>query len=804
MKSKWICFSFFALLFLFVFWGFITGQEVLFGSDPVLSNANRSFSEVVDLVHSGWKQVPLLGTPARPGLTFTRLLLAILQDGVLWNNLYYGLACVFASILFFYWLRSFKLSTAASLLASVVAFWLGTNLTLLYAAHSEKPYIVLLFVGSLIPIRKAVLGSWLHGLLWGGCLGLMFAQQPDVALFFALFSGAYFIFYLWNAVHFRPLIWFRTLVPAVLFALFVAAGSLLGGYEASVKDTVQTQSMSAQQKWDYMTQWSFPPEETIDLVAPGYTGWRSGEPEGPYWGRMGRSPGWEQTRQGFRNFKLESVYLGAIPILFALFALLSWRSRFHRSEIIFWSAASLLALLLSFGKFFPLYSMFYKLPVVNNIRNPNKFIQVFQVCFSVLVAHGFDAFWECSSMKKCSSPQSVLKPFAGVLIGILGVFVLCAAGLTLCGSKELNRVVALGWSRSFASAIVQNKIAALWHASVGIALLAMVVVLFGFPNLRQRVLNYKKWFAGALVLFVALDAVFLSKHYVKPMPHSYIDSNCLIEFIHQNAGDERVALMPENQIFGVLKTYTFPYNKIHVFNPGDLSRMPMDYKKLLNSMRHDPLGLWEFCSIKYLIAPTSFEKKMPASRVRNVFSCNVLPTAEGGFSLRENPAGELSVFELTQRIPRYALFAGSRNVSNAFMPSTRSSVSAVSLSENSTFPELRGAGRCGSVSVDMASSDRVRLRTHSDRDAILRCSDRYTSRWSATLDGVSVAVEPVDLICRGVFVPQGNHVVEIFYVVPRFFYYTQLIGYGLFLLLCFWSLCPKCGRVPSRFGARLS
>ena len=54
---------------------------------------------------------------------------------------------------------------------------------------------------------------------------------------------------------------------------------------------------------------------------PGWTGWRSGDEQGPYWGRMGRSDGYEQTRQGFMNFKLENVYVGAIPLLFAVLGL---------------------------------------------------------------------------------------------------------------------------------------------------------------------------------------------------------------------------------------------------------------------------------------------------------------------------------------------------------------------------------------------------------------------------------------------------------------------------------------------------
>ena len=54
----------------------------------------------------------------------------------------------------------------------------------------------------------------------------------------------------------------------------------------------------------------------------------------------------------------------------------------------FW--ASFVALLLSFGKYFPLYRLFYMLPMVSSIRNPNKFLQVFQIAAGILAAGGLD------------------------------------------------------------------------------------------------------------------------------------------------------------------------------------------------------------------------------------------------------------------------------------------------------------------------------------------------------------------------------------------------------------------------------
>jgi hypothetical protein len=186
--------------------------------------------------------------------------------------------------------------------------------------------------------------------------------------------------------------------------LIMSGTTMLFNYVQNVSSITVQQEDNPRQKWEFATQWSWPPEESIDFIAPGYMGWRSYEAEGPYWGRMGRSAGWEKTGQGFMNFKLENHYLGAIPIFLALFAagaaLAGKRAddqsaalepeTGYRPEIIFWTCAAVVALLLAFGKFFPLYALFYQLPLVSSIRNPNKFFHVFQIAMGILAAYGFD------------------------------------------------------------------------------------------------------------------------------------------------------------------------------------------------------------------------------------------------------------------------------------------------------------------------------------------------------------------------------------------------------------------------------
>jgi hypothetical protein len=93
--------------------------------------------------------------------------------------------------------------------------------------------------------------------------------------------------------------------------------------------------------------------------------------------------------------------MGAIVFAFAALGLVgiwghrkdqgeAWRAR--RPEVAFWAGAALVSLLLAWGKYAPLYRLFYALPKMSSIRNPVKFLYPFEVAMAVLFAFGVEWF----------------------------------------------------------------------------------------------------------------------------------------------------------------------------------------------------------------------------------------------------------------------------------------------------------------------------------------------------------------------------------------------------------------------------
>ena len=124
-------------------------------------------------------------------------------------------------------------------------------------------------------------------------MGMMFLEQVDVALFFSLPLGVYVLFALFRNHGWKLSAWAKVVVPMLGLAFFMALHPLFQGYQLFVSDSQpQQEDIDRQAAWEFATQWSWPPQESMSLIAPGHKGWRSGEPEGPYWGVMGRSAGW--------------------------------------------------------------------------------------------------------------------------------------------------------------------------------------------------------------------------------------------------------------------------------------------------------------------------------------------------------------------------------------------------------------------------------------------------------------------------------------------------------------------------------
>jgi hypothetical protein len=138
--------------------------------------------------------------------------------------------------------------------------------------------------------------------------------------------------------------------------------------------------------YEYCTNWSFSPEETITFLVPNFYGFGKMEFKQP-----GRGKGQVvQTYWGQMAFTDAANYMGIGVLALAILGFFAFRKDVF---VQFLLTVSLFSLLISFGKNMPiLYDvLFYHLPGFNNFRAPQMALVMMQFAVPILAGYGLTA-----------------------------------------------------------------------------------------------------------------------------------------------------------------------------------------------------------------------------------------------------------------------------------------------------------------------------------------------------------------------------------------------------------------------------
>ncbi|MBM4044670.1 MAG: YfhO family protein [Planctomycetes bacterium] len=448
----------FAVTLIAVFRGPLFSGDDLWAPDtPFIQHHLR---DLWTSLQGSW-QPSQLGGPVAPSGLRPELLLAYVVSPRTFRYAAYMLNTTFIFLAAWYMLRVKEIRPSAAGIAALAMAFIGQTFSLIAAGHMGKFAMVAFALLTFAWLERAVVRrSLFFYALTGAAAGLGIAQQMDVMFMFCLLAGAYGVFKLWE--QFPRGDWRLYAIrqaggialAAVVF-IAVALPHLMSIFIMIVPQREGFTGQASENKWEFATNWSMPPEEMVEFLAPSIYGVETADPRVPYWGRLGRTLGWEKHRQGLRNLRQHTVYLGVIPIVFALYAVaLALRRRnrrlrsedqvgrsrrdrrvqrnapfssasppssppsplggnaslsppsplggegwgegyfppSHRREILFWAGAWLVTVLLALGRYGPIYRLFFMLPVASSIRCPVKFSHLFEVSTVVLFAFGIDAF----------------------------------------------------------------------------------------------------------------------------------------------------------------------------------------------------------------------------------------------------------------------------------------------------------------------------------------------------------------------------------------------------------------------------
>jgi hypothetical protein len=739
-------------------------------------------------------------------VNFTPLsLLAWLPDWIFFTA-YYPLCALAAFVLFYRWLRDLGLGLAAGLFGALAYAWQGPLAGNIYAGHINPALVYALLPLAVFLARRAALRTSLFfSAAAGAATGMLVALVPDRGMICSLLVAAVYLFSRgWNrgaglgiARDFARLI----LLVAVAFA--VAWPTLQASVETSIEGVSMGGKEDPDARYDWATQWSLTPEDLLNYVVPGFYGWHIGSEEGVYWGRIGRSEGWETTQQGFRNFAQEHVGFGTLPFLLALLGGIGvWRrmdgGRRDTSDWARWgrffSVAGLVFWLLALGKYTPLHLAFYKLPYMDTWRNPIKFMLVGNFCWILLSACGLHlVLRRLERMEGTELAWTV--SFWRIACWILGLLLV---GCFLFGPLLSVQLAGQGFSSAQAGSIQSTLRAALLAAFLSCGLVTYGSrLLSGKKPMEGSALtnpwlgawwdraflpeNRPKEIAGLFCALLILQMAWVQSHFVVFYDYrAAFASNAFLERIRSAGEPIRVKVFNQDPLLHRYLSTVFPYHGISSVDIPAVSRVPNDYEAFFKAMKEDSWQLWKIAGVRYVaMGGQQFQQMEQSALFREKVGRVIFYRARVGsfdrVDLQEADGAKgfsHALAEVKDYLPKITPVSGwkaaptleealQQIASPDFDP--RQSLIVAQADLPPTMKPSYAEAEKVRIKIQEYGNHRIVFQVQAPEEALLLINDRFDPKWQVRINGQPAALFRADFILRGLAVPAGDSRVELVY-----------------------------------------
>ena len=272
----------------------------------------------------------------------------------------------------------------------------------------------------------------------------LFIQGFHVQIIYytVLSIGIYFLYYFIRALVKKDILLRSSILKstgifagALVIALLIQSDNFTQVYEYSQYSTRGTESIvdkasgkqqeNTSEYYDYHTNWSFSPGEVLTFIVPSYFGFGNSTYNGPL---TNNQPVEVNTYFGQMPFVDVAMYMGVLVFFLALFAIFTrWKDPFVQ----FLTILSVFALLVSFGRTFPLIfdPLFKFLPFFNKFRVPSMILVLVQMSFPVLAGLGIMKIISLRTEKNIKL-EKVIKNAAFVFTGIFVLGILLNSAIT--------------------------------------------------------------------------------------------------------------------------------------------------------------------------------------------------------------------------------------------------------------------------------------------------------------------------------------------------------------------------------------
>ena len=469
---------------------------------------------------------------------------------------------------------------------------------------------------------------------------------------------------------------------------------------------------------EYATAWSMAPWELPTAVIPGWVGFGGGT----YWGGM-----------PFTDYP--NAYVGMITLAIAVAAF-----RLPGTARLFAFTLAVLALLISFGKYFPLYGLLYEtVPLFNKFRVPVMIVLLFHLAAALGLAWGWTALLE---RRDDSRLPRIL----------LGVAIVLGLGLVigLLGQEGL-RDGYVRYAQSHRPEIPPDALQTAFRGFIAdlirVSLLGLLAVGVSLAALRGRLPAMVASAGVLLLLLIELWPVSsaLMAPVIGPRPPRTLDQgrDDIVEFLEKAGPPGTLRILPlaelQNNRFAGFRVATIG---------GYHAAKPRLYQDLVDAQAlQNPFWL-RLLNVRYIVAPQPLE------------GIPMAPVYQGSQVIYENP-GALPRVTV---VGAYRVAANPKAIIDSIGQGTTDSAERTWLERD---PRLSlGPVAGATATISRYGLNDVAVDVETPGPGLVRLADLWYPDWVATVDGRPAEILRADYLLRAVPVPAGRHRVEFHFRSP--------------------------------------
>ena len=511
--------------------------------------------------------------------------------------------------------------------------------------------------------------------------------------------------------------------------------------------------------YEFASSWSLHPEEIFALAIPEFVGFDTNTTPHKYWGR--------------NAFKINSEYVGIVPLFFAIFALSRIRKKNH---IAFLLGLFILAVAYALGPHTPLHKLLYHLiPGVSVLRAPGMIAFLFSFALCALGAYGLHRL-----ITDDTAPETAKK------LGIAGG--ICTAILLLFAfvpSALLSLWQNIVWTdiSAWQEIIVKTRDTSLTRQQIAQANLpltgqgALLAALFvgtltAVSYLRAQNKLQIHTFALVLLAILLIDTWRIDKlflNYVNPnrvQPQERVNADA-VAFLKRDNSLFRVFALPDHN--------QMPLPGIDLvtgFNDFAIKR----YDHILKSGAINNPAILNLLNTRYIVAPS--ELNIP-----------YLQKIAGrqGLHIYRNP-GALPWFYLA---PQYEIIPDENQILQKLSDPNTNPMQTALLEETPGIASDTNASETGSVKRLEYNEHQghLKLSTTAPGPRILVISQNHHPNWTATVNGEPKPLIRANYLWTAVALEPGEHIVELTYRDPIVATTRWITLGGVVILIAAIALC---------------